>query len=341
VEIQTITLVPMVSTKARRSGEAPVDPVFSAAGCRGALRAEVQTSAVAVVLAGLVNLNAVACSSHGSEEGLFAGSGAGGSSGGGAREGTDGSAGQGGSAPDVDDLPRFSFFVSSYDAMERLSGSQDGFGGDLRYGQANGLAGADTICAEIAEFSMPGSSRKRWRAFLSIVSGGPSGGPVHAIDRVGAGPWYDRLGRLVAQGAADLQNVRPVSADPAILNDLPNEFGVPNHAPDGVEIDNHHILTGSNAQGRLYEKDPRVTCQDWSSSVGSEGEPRVGLSWTRPSTVQLDLAMAAATHWISSQTEAGCASGTNFVPGDPTPDVAESVGAHGGYGGIYCFAATP
>ena len=52
-----------------------------------------------------------------------------------------------------------------------LSGSNDGFGGDLRYGEADGLSGADRICAEIAEYSMPGAGQKQWRAFLSVNAG--------------------------------------------------------------------------------------------------------------------------------------------------------------------------
>src|SRR5690606_34300417 len=144
--------------------------------------------------------------------------------------------------PALGDLEPFSFFVTSYAAIARLSGSPDGFGGDLRYGQATGLEGADKICTEIAETSMPGSGAKQWRAFLSVVNG-PDGQGVDAIDRVGQGPWYDRLGRLVGMTTADLANERPSGADPEIINDLPNEDGVPNHAPDGQTIDNHHVLT--------------------------------------------------------------------------------------------------
>src|SRR5262245_49576984 len=43
-------------------------------------------------------------------------------------------------------LPKFSFFVASLRAMQRLSGSQAGFGGDLRFGEVGpgaGLRGAD------------------------------------------------------------------------------------------------------------------------------------------------------------------------------------------------------
>ena len=106
---------------------------------------------------------------------------------------------------------RFSFFVTSTAAMIRLSNNPQGFGGDLRHGETTGLAGADRICMEIAETSLPGAGSKTWHAFLSVV------GPplVNAIDRVGAGPWYDRLGRLVSMNKASLAMNRPGGADPA------------------------------------------------------------------------------------------------------------------------------
>src|SRR3954466_9747723 len=97
----------------------------------------------------------------------------------------------------------FSFFVTSYVALQRLSGSQSGFGGDLRYGESDGLRGADKICREIADGSLPGAGKKTWRAFLSVTRAS-DGKPVHAIDRIGKGPWYDRRGRLVAATKDDL-----------------------------------------------------------------------------------------------------------------------------------------
>jgi hypothetical protein len=175
---------------------------------------------------------------------------------------------------------RFSFFVTSLAAMQRLSGSQVGFGGDLRFGKADGLAGADEICRQIAETSMPGAGAKGWRAFLSVTRG-PDGQPIHAIDRVGEGPWYDRRGRLIALDKVGLVEARPKGAESLIAHDLPNEDGVPNHAPDGTLVDNHDILTGSDRAGKLYRPDWSHTCQDWTSAVGSAGRPRVGHSWTR------------------------------------------------------------
>jgi hypothetical protein len=180
----------------------------------------------------------------------------------------------------------FSFFVTSLAAMQRLSDNPQGFGGDLRFGERGpgaGLRGADKICATIAETSMPGSGDKGWRAFLSATAD-EHGKQVDAIDRIGAGPWYDRLGRLVAQNKDDLLATRPMNADSAIVNDLPNEDGIPNHQPDPGDnpVDNHDTLTGTNDKGQLHSQ--TATCKDWTSALGdreSEGAPRVGHSWPR------------------------------------------------------------
>ncbi len=246
-------------------------------------------------------------------------------------------------------LPRFSFFVTSLRALQELSGSQNGFGGDLRYGETGalaGLRGADRICAAIAERSMAGAGAKGWRAFLSAANGGS---PVHAIDRVGAGPWYDRLGRLFANNTSEFLGFRPTTTDAAIRNDFPNEDGVPNHRPDPTrgEVDNHDTLTGSNAQGRLYNA--TATCLDWTSAMGNrtlEGRPRVGHSWPRTGGPRPGGGGATGNsdgygHWISSLDEAGCAPGVSLIEmGGPILSMP-TVGSGGGYGGFYCFALQP
>ncbi|MFO0631368.1 MAG: hypothetical protein U0168_00810 [Nannocystaceae bacterium] len=230
----------------------------------------------------------------------------------------------------------FSFFVTSLRAMQELSGSDAGFGGDLRFGEEGagaGLRGADLICATIAEQSMPGAAAKQWRAFLS-ASAGEDGNPVNAIDRIGEGPWYDRLGRVVAMDKAGLMGERPDS-DPVIADDLPNEDGVPNHQPDPTmrPVDNHDTLTGSDGSGMHM---PGATCNDWTAAegdVGSEGIPRVGHSWPRSAD--------NGRHWISEHDAGGCAPGVNIMAeGGPQPG-DYTVGAGGGYGGIYCFALYP
>lgn len=202
-----------------------------------------------------------------------------------------------------------------------LSNSQDGFGGDLRFGEATGIAGADKICSTIAEMAMPGAGSKTWRAFLSVY--GPPA--VNAIDRVGEGPWYDRMGRLVATNKAALAMTRPGGGDAAVVNDLPNENGIPNHQ----NVDNHDTLTASTTTGLLNGNNKGATCNDWTSAVGTTGKPMAGHSWPAGSGMS----------WIQAHNVGGCAPGVNLVqtggPGNMT-----TVGAGGGYGGFYCFALT-
>jgi hypothetical protein len=254
---------------------------------------------------------------------------------------------------------KFSFFVTSYKRIQELSGSDQGFGGDLRFGftgPGSGLKGADKICATIAEKSMPGAGAKPWRAFLSATAD-ENGKQVDAIDRIGEGPWYDRQGRVLALKKADLMAERPTSADPAIKNDFPNEDGVPNHNPDGTgNVDNHDMLTGTNTQGKLYAAN--ATCLDWTAKAGdiaTEGRPRVGHSWPRaggpggprdgggplPGMDGGFVSPGSGAHWMDSLTESGCAPGVNLIEmGGPLPG-AVTVGSGGGYGGFYCFSLTP
>lgn len=233
---------------------------------------------------------------------------------------------------------KFSFFVTSLKRMRELSGNTLGFGGDLRFGETGpgaGLRGADKICSTIAEMSFPGHGAKTWRAFLSAADGG-NGQQVNAIERIGNGPWYDRVGRLFAQNKSQIMGIRPVGGDPAIINDFPNEDGVPNHDPDGTgAVDNHDFLTGTNLQGHLFSAS--ATCLDWTAKAGNkpvEGQPRVGHSWPRGGGGTIDS-------WMSSLTESGCAPSVDLVEmGPPNPN-HNTVGSGGGYGGIYCFALQP
>lgn len=246
---------------------------------------------------------------------------------------------------------KFSFFLVSHAALRRESGSPQGFGGNL-----GGIAGADALCLKVALSSSPCASNKTWRAFLSTTT-------EHAIDRIGQGPWHDRLGRVLANKREDLLADRPTSADPAIINDLPNEAGVPNRNPDGMgNVDNHQILTGSGTDGKLYTQPPepmppaagrgggpggpggafgsgtscddgwtpeKATCWNW-TSVDPGGCPRVGHSWPR---------QGSGINWISVWNEGGCAPGATLD--DRTAPDGMSVGSFGGYGGFYCFAVRP
>ncbi len=260
---------------------------------------------------------------------------------------SDGGSGSGDGATSVD---KFSFFVTSLRALQELSGNQNGFGGDLRFGETGagaGLRGADKICATIAEKSMPGAGQKQWRAFLSATAD-ENGNQVNAIDRIGNGPWYDRLGRLLAPSKDDLLNARPQGGDATIRDDFPNEDGVPNHQPEPTQpaVDNHDMLTGTNSQGKLYSA--TATCKDWTTSSGSSanGRPHVGHSWPRSGGGGGKFPGPGGggggdmENWMSALDEAGCAPGVNLLEtGGPKND--GTVGSGGGYGGFYCFALTP
>jgi hypothetical protein len=245
--------------------------------------------------------------------------------------------------------------VTSYAALQRLSGSANGFGGNLTFGETgpgSGLRGADKICTQIAEASLKGAGSKGWRAFLSAADGG-NGSPVNAIDRIGTGPWYDRLGRLFGNTVADINATRPSVADAAIKNDFPNEDGVPNHKPDPTKdaVDNHDMLTGSDEKGKLFAA--TATCLDWTAAAGDtakEGKPRVGHSWPRSggggmmSGGMMGGGMGDfgdTNNWMSALTESGCKAGANLIEMGPPQSNQVTVGSGGGYGGFYCFALKP
>ena len=235
--------------------------------------------------------------------------------------GAGGTAGAGGAGGAGGEGGRFSFFYTSLEGMQRLANSPKGFGGDLRFGMQTGLEGADKICQTLAASN--GGGDKVWRAFLSVTKG-PEGTPVHAIDRVGEGPWYDRNGRLVAMNKAGLLSGNRPAGDAQTVADLPDESG------RGTKRlgDTHDVVTGSNRMGQLWRPDPASTCQDWTSITG-RGPLSVGHSWPAFSGM----------HWIQAHPEPSCAPGVNLVqtgPGD-----GSSIGAGGGWGGFYCFALTP
>jgi hypothetical protein len=273
------------------------------------------------------------------------------------------SAGLGGSGgPPVDagmdsggPVSMFSFFVTSYEGMMRLANeagvepADQGFGGDL-----GGLAGADMICQTLAE-AAGDTGGKTWRAFLSTAAGGEAGGPVHAIERIGDGPWYDANDRLVAENIAGLQQERP-DGDPQSVDDLPDEFG----QPTSVLGDSHDTLTGSDTMGRFPEDaDASQTCQDWTSRAEEGGGDAImaGHSWPRcamfggcgedmmgggfPGGSFPGGNFGNGSNWVSDHPVQGCKPGVNFEQNGGGLPGLMTVGAGGGWGAIYCFAILP
>ena len=189
-----------------------------------------------------------------------------------------------------------SFFVGS-------TGS--GKGGDL-----GGLEGADRICRTLAEAA--GAGGRAWRAYLSTQ--GP--GVVNARDRIGAGPWVNAKGVVVAKNLAELHGANNLTKQTAL-----NEKGeVVNGRGDTPNT--HDILTGSMPDGTAFGDDADRTCANWTSS--GKGVAMVGHS----DRTGLDES-APAKSWNSSHPSRGPGGGCS----------QDDLKSTGGKGLLYCFAA--
>jgi len=194
-----------------------------------------------------------------------------------------------------------SFFVTS-------AGS--GKGADL-----GGLAGADAHCQRLA--SAAGAGSKTWRAYLSTPPTMPSGtstgvAATNARDRIGAGPWFNAKGMLIARNVDHLHNGNHISKETALdergnlvkgLGDAPNQ---------------HDMLTGSRADGTAFAPQTDTTCRSWTSST--DGSAIVG-HHDRIGPMPENWAKS----WNFSHQSAGCSQ--------------EALIRTGGSGRFYCFAA--
>jgi hypothetical protein len=231
---------------------------------------------------------------------------------------------------DVGADDKFSFFVTSYQQIALLSGSDEGFGGDLRYdGAATGLEGADAICQEMARRVSFG--HRTWKAYLSTST-------VNAIDRIGAGPWYDFIGVKVADSPQELitgANRQPGGCcDNGTYDELGTfHDGSTDQNNDSIDDDDHDTMTATLEDGTYAG----FSCEDWTSTTATSGGGggggggfgggiQMGHSWPARS----------GEHWATSHAGHQCAAGTNFIQ-DGGGD-SSTVGGGGGYGGFYCFA---
>lgn len=169
-----------------------------------------------------------------------------------------------------------------------------------------GLEGADAHCASLAEAA--GSSGRTWRAYLSTQEEGKRG--VSARDRIGAGPWYNANGELIASDLDQL-HISPNLVKRTAVDE--NGKAVKGR---GDKPNEHDILTGSMADGTAYfpwEKGDK-TCSNWSSS--GEGSATVG---------HHDRHGGGNTSWNSAHGSRGCGQ--------------DALKSTGGAGLFYCFAA--
>ena len=136
-----------------------------------------------------------------------------------------------------------------------------GRGGDL-----GGVAGADAHCQALAEAEYAGDHT--WRAYLSTMAT-ETEPATHARDRIGAGPWYNAEGLLIAANIADLHgDGNRMTKEIATTERLDQVNGV------GDTPNRHDILTGSRPDGTAFDGAEDLTCGNWTSS--DEGRARVG-----------------------------------------------------------------
>src|SRR5438094_2135268 len=92
-------------------------------------------------------------------------------------------------APQLPQAPNMTFFVTSVGP---------GKGADL-----GGLEGADQHCQWLAKAA--GAGNHTWHAYLSTQASALSDPKAeHARDRIGAGPWYNAKGVMIAKSVEDL-----------------------------------------------------------------------------------------------------------------------------------------
>jgi hypothetical protein len=131
-----------------------------------------------------------------------------------------------------------------------LTSAGPGKGADL-----GGLEGADRLCQQLAQAGGAGS--KTWRAYLSVAN--PA---TNARDRIGAGPYYNSQGTMLA---ADKDALHARSGDSTLFID--ERGGRINGQWAGSPTPNEHdILTGSTAAGMLMSGN---TCGDWTATTGN------------------------------------------------------------------------
>jgi hypothetical protein len=194
-------------------------------------------------------------------------------------------------------FPNMTFFITS-------TGGPNG-------ADFGGIAGADKHCQALA--AKAGAGAKTWRAYLSVqaMNGAKA---QNARDRIGKGPWVNAKGVQIAANLAELH-------DPD-KNRVNEETGLAENGrriPSRLYVVNQHdILTGTQADGTAPPPGKDLTCGNWTKSGDGSAivghHDRMGLRDDAPSK-----------SWNSSHPSRGCS-----LP---------QLRASGGAGLLYCFAA--
>jgi hypothetical protein len=192
-------------------------------------------------------------------------------------------------------FPNMTFFITS-------TGGPSG----ANYG---GLEGADKHCQTLA--AKAGAGSKTWHAYLSTqaINGATA---VNAKDRIGKGPWVNAKGVQIAANVADLHSANNKIGPETGLSEgakiPPNRFNT---------VNQHDILTGTQADGTAFGPEKDMTCGNWTKS--GEGNAMLG-HYDRMGLRDDD----ASKSWNASHPSRACD--------------APSLIATGGAGLLYCFA---
>ena len=182
-------------------------------------------------------------------------------------------------------------------------------------GNLGGLDGADRHCQNLAKAA--GAGDRTWRAYLSTQGAKlPDPNFVNARDRIGAGPWQNAKGVVIARNVEDLHSPSSKLTKETALDERGRMVNGRTEKPN-----KHDILTGSRPDGTAFPGAPfgDMTCGNWTRG-GTEGSAMVG---HHDRVGPLDASWA--TSWNSAHPTVGC-------------DQASLVKT-GGDGLLYCFAA--
>jgi hypothetical protein len=146
---------------------------------------------------------------------------------------------------------------------------------------------------------------------LGVVAARP-GGAVSARDRIGAGPWQNFKGVVVAQNVDDLHG----DSNKLTMENSLTERGTI-VSGTGMTPNWHDVLTGSAPDGRAFPANMNLTCNNWTSSTF--GSAMVG-HIDRNGTVITPFVKS----WNAAHMSRSCSQ----------PDLI----ATGGNGLFYCFA---
>src|SRR6202163_3183402 len=173
-----------------------------------------------------------------------------------------------------------------------------------------GLAGADKHCQDLA--AAAGAGSKTWHAYLSTQGAGA----VNARDRIGAGPWTNAKGMVVAKSVDDLHSA---GNNLSKQTSLTEKGGSVNGVGDTPNM--HDVLTGSTPEGRAVAGEADMTCKNYTSSTTGAvmlgHSDRTGLNDNPPSK-----------SWNSSHPSRGAGGGCS----------QDDLKSTGGAGLYYCFA---